>query len=84
MTRPIQLDTTYVNRSVELPYGLQVSEVEKGVAETYRLFNGINDFLIQGGFDPSKNSYSATHFQVFFPSSWSKILLVRHKRWRPT
>ena len=45
MTRPTQLDTTYVNRSVELPYGLQVSEVEKGVAETYRLFHGIKTVI---------------------------------------
>jgi len=52
MTRPTQLDTTYINRGVELPYGLQVSEVEKGVAETYRLFHGINDFLIHDGFRP--------------------------------
>ena len=52
MTRPTHLDITYVNRRVQLPYGLQVSEVERGVAETYRLFHGLNDFLIQGGFRP--------------------------------
>jgi hypothetical protein len=29
-----------------------VEEVERAVAETYRLFHGLNDFLIQGGFRP--------------------------------
>lgn len=52
MTRPTELDPRYVNRRVHLPYGLHVDEVGKGVAETYRLFHGLNDFLIQGGFRP--------------------------------
>lgn len=52
MTRPTELDRRYINRRVLLPYGLRVDEVEKGVAETYRLFHGINDFLVQGGFRP--------------------------------
>ena len=52
MTRPIQLDPRYVNRLVVLPDGLKVEEVEKAVAETYRLFHGLNDFLLNGGFRP--------------------------------
>lgn len=52
MTRPTELDPQYVNRRVHLPYELHVHEVEKGVAETYRLFHGLNDFLVQGGFHP--------------------------------
>ena len=52
MTRPSRLEPRYVNRHVQLPYGLQVDEVEKAVAETYRLFHGLNDFLIQGEFRP--------------------------------
>jgi hypothetical protein len=35
-----------------LPYGLTVAEIEEAVAETYRLFHGINDYLIGGGFRP--------------------------------
>ena len=52
MTRPTQLDPRYVNRRVVLPYGLSVEEVEKAVAETYRLFHGLNDFLQSSGFRP--------------------------------
>lgn len=52
MTRPTQLDPRYVNRRVVLPYSLKVEEVEKAVAETYRLFHGLNDFLLNGGFRP--------------------------------
>lgn len=52
MTRPTELDPRYVNCRVHLPYKLHVDEVEKGVAETYRLFHGLNDFLVQGGFRP--------------------------------
>lgn len=52
MTRPNQLDSQYVNRHVVLPYDLKVGEVEKAVAETYRLFHGLNDFLVEGGFRP--------------------------------
>ena len=52
VTPPAQLDTRYVNRRVLLPYGLRVDEVEEGVAETYRLFHGLNDFFIRSGFRP--------------------------------
>ena len=44
-----QLDRRYVNRRVVLPYGLKVSEVEQAVAETYRLFHGLNDYLMEKG-----------------------------------
>lgn len=50
LMRPTQLDPRYINRRVILPYGLQVEEVEKAVAETYRLFHGLNDFLQDSGF----------------------------------
>ncbi len=52
MTRPTKLDPRYVNRRVILPYEFRVKEVEKAVAETYRLFHGLNDFLEGGGFRP--------------------------------
>ncbi|MGB9754262.1 hypothetical protein [Roseiflexus castenholzii] len=52
MTRPSQLDPHYINHRVVLPYGLKVTEVEKAVAETYRLFHGLNDFLQSRGFRP--------------------------------
>ena len=52
MTRPTQLDPRYINRRVVLPYGLRVEEVENAVAETYRLFYGLNDFLQSSGFRP--------------------------------
>jgi len=52
VTRPAQLDPRYVNRAVLLPYGLTVSEVEAATAETYRLFRGLNDYLIGSGFRP--------------------------------
>ena len=50
MTRPTQLDPRYVNRGASLPYGLRVDEVEKAVAETYRLLHGVNDYLVGAGF----------------------------------
>lgn len=50
MTRPTHLDPDYVNRRAFLPYGLRVDEVEKAVAETYRLLYGLNDFLVGEGF----------------------------------
>ena len=50
MTRPTQLDPQYVNRCASLPYGLRVDEVEKAVAETYRLLHGLNDYLVGAGF----------------------------------
>jgi len=50
--RPTTLDPRYVNRRVILPYELRVEEVGKAVAETYRLFHGLNDFLEGAGFRP--------------------------------
>lgn len=50
MTRPTALDPQYVNRRASLPYGLRVDEVEKAVAETYRLLHGLNDYLVGAGF----------------------------------
>lgn len=50
MTRPTQLVPEYVNRRASLPYGLRVDEVEKAVAETYRLLHGLNDYLVGKGF----------------------------------
>ncbi|MFQ3590985.1 MAG: hypothetical protein SNJ67_11920 [Chloracidobacterium sp.] len=55
MTRPTQLDPQYVNRCVSLPYGLQVSEVREAVKETYRLLNGLHDYLVGAGFPPLEN-----------------------------
>ncbi|MBN1887167.1 MAG: hypothetical protein JW850_04225 [Thermoflexales bacterium] len=52
MARPTRLDPRYINRRVVLPYGFTVGEVEKGVAETYRLFHGLNDYLLSHGFRP--------------------------------
>ena len=52
MERPTQLDPKYVNPKVKLPYDLTVDEVTKAVSETYRLFNGVNDFLTTSGFRP--------------------------------
>jgi hypothetical protein len=49
MDLPTRLDSRYVNRRVALPYGLTVNEIEEAVAETYRLFHGLNDYLIGGG-----------------------------------
>ena len=52
MSRPTKLDPCYVNRRVVLPYGLKVKEIEQAVAETYRLFHGLNDYLKSSGFRP--------------------------------
>jgi hypothetical protein len=52
MDRPNRLDSRYINRRVTLPYELTVAEIEEAVAETYRLFHGLNDYLIGGGFRP--------------------------------
>jgi len=65
LSRPVQLDPRYVNRRAVLPYGLKVEEVEQAVTETYRLFHGLNDFLLSGGFRPLEelllgNSLSGT------------------------
>jgi hypothetical protein len=47
-----QLDASYINRKVKLPYDLTVDEVSKAVSETYRLFNGVNNYLNTNGFRP--------------------------------
>ena len=52
VTRSAQLDPRYLNRAALLPYGLTVSEVGAATAETYRLFHGLNDYLIGSGFRP--------------------------------
>ncbi len=52
MERPTELDPKYINSKVILPYDLTVDEVKKAVAETYRLFNGVNHFLTTSGFRP--------------------------------
>ena len=48
----MQLESRYINKRVILPYGLTAQEVEAAVAETYRLFHGLNDYLVQSGFRP--------------------------------
>lgn len=50
--RATRLDPRYVNRRAVLPYGLTVAEVETATAETYRLFHGVNDYLVANGFRP--------------------------------
>lgn len=52
MDRPMRLEPRYVNRNVALPYSLTVDEVAEAVAETYRLFHGLNDYLSDSGFRP--------------------------------
>ena len=52
MSRQTKLNPCYVNRRVVLPYALKVEEIEQAVAETYRLFHGLNDFLESSGFRP--------------------------------
>ena len=52
MERSTRLDSHYVNHGVILSYDLTAGEVEEAVAETYRLFHGINDYLVGGGFRP--------------------------------
>lgn len=52
MTRPTRLESRCINHRVTLPYGLTVGEVEQAVAETYRLFHGLNDYLVANGFRP--------------------------------
>ena len=52
MSRQTKLNPCYVNRRVVLPYALKVEEIEQAVAETYRLFHGLNDFLENSGFRP--------------------------------
>jgi hypothetical protein len=50
--RPTELDVRYVNPLVRLLYDLKVSEVQLAVAWTYRLLNGLNEYLVQDGFHP--------------------------------
>ncbi|MBI3363733.1 MAG: hypothetical protein HY033_02370 [Ignavibacteriae bacterium] len=52
MERSTQLDPKYINAKVKLPYDLTVDEVTMAVSETYRLFNGVNNFLTTSGFRP--------------------------------
>ncbi len=52
MNPPTRLDPRYVNRLASLPYGLLVDEVVDAVAETYRLFHGLNSYLARNGFRP--------------------------------
>lgn len=52
MERPTQLDPQFINAKVALPYDLTVAEVTTAVSETYRLFNGVNNFLTTSGFRP--------------------------------
>jgi hypothetical protein len=47
-----QLESRYVNHRVTLPYGLTAQQIEEAVKETYRLFDGINDYLVNNGFRP--------------------------------
>lgn len=50
--RHFQLESRYVNQHISLPYNLTLKEVEEAVAETYRLFHGINNYLLENGFRP--------------------------------
>lgn len=47
-----ELDGRYVNWGAELPYGLRTAEIVVAVRETYRLFHGINEFLLSKGYRP--------------------------------
>lgn len=47
-----KLDPRYVNREAILPYGLTVEEVETAICETYRLFDGLNEYLMHNDFRP--------------------------------
>jgi hypothetical protein len=42
----------YINPVATLPYSLTVDEIARAVAETYRLFNGLNGYLTTNGFRP--------------------------------
>ncbi len=76
MSRPTKLDPCYVNRRVVLPYGLKVKEIEQAVAETYRLFHGLNDYLKSSGFRPLEelllgNSLSGIISEKLDQADWS-------------
>lgn len=46
------LDNRYVNQQVSLPHGLTVPQIAEGIKETYRLLDGINNYLINSDFRP--------------------------------
>lgn len=50
MKSPTKLTKKYVNHKASLPYSLKVGEIVNAVSETYRLINGINDYLLNNGF----------------------------------
>ncbi|MBM4356461.1 MAG: hypothetical protein FJ109_22140 [Deltaproteobacteria bacterium] len=50
MMEPSRLDPRFVNPHAVLPYGLKTKEIEVAVAETYRLFHGLNSYLRTSGF----------------------------------
>ncbi len=52
MVEHSKLDSAYINKGAVLPYDLKIEEVEAAVAETYRMFYGINDFLAGEGYRP--------------------------------
>ena len=48
--RPTKLEPRFLNHRAVLPYDLAIKEVGEAVAETYRLYHGVNDFLVENGF----------------------------------
>jgi len=52
MERPSGLDARYVNWNAQLPYGVTVGHVAEATAETYRLFHGVNEYLVEDGLRP--------------------------------
>jgi hypothetical protein len=52
MERQTKLDPKFINRKASLPYELTIDQVTIAVSETYRLFNGVNNFLTTSGFRP--------------------------------
>lgn len=52
MPAPTRLNPKYINSKVDLPYGLRVTHVDRAVSETYRLFHGLNSYLLENGFLP--------------------------------
>ncbi|MBN2443547.1 MAG: hypothetical protein JXJ04_19460 [Spirochaetales bacterium] len=45
------LNKQYINNNASLPYSVTISEVVNAVSETYRLLNGVNNFLSTNSFD---------------------------------
>jgi hypothetical protein len=70
MTRPMQLESRYINKQVILPYELTVQEVEEAVAETYRLFHGLKTTSYRAVFGLWRNYSSATRFLELSRSFW--------------